>query len=477
MIEKPTRNHWSFIVINILKNLKEFFIFILMIFIIKYNIYLIIVFSLFIIINSIVKWKNSVFYVKENMLVFKEGIFSKSKQEIPFHKISTVNIDKNFIDRILKTCTVKVDSGSAVAGESDFEIKVKYDLGDKIRQTVLSHSNNGDEKEEDIKINYKHVISIKEIIIYSLTKSKIAWAFGIFFIISKYIDNVKRLVPVFMKSRISQKMNMNEVFNKLSLSGVYLVLLIISVYVFISVIFCIFEIIKLYNFSLEYKEENINIKYGMISKKEYSIPVKKINALRYKQNFFQKKFKIYSLEAISIGYGDESNEQAIVYPMVTEKFQIELLENVLPEFKFYGEIQRAPKRSISKFIFKSTAILFAILVPLYFKVSIVSKGLKIVLFFAVLLLNFIRGYLNYSNTSLGVDKKNILVSCGSIKKVTTLIKQDRVQSITKTQNIFQRYSSVVSYKIDIYSNSFGEVVNINNMDENTYKVLYKNLIF
>ncbi|EJO5348593.1 PH domain-containing protein [Clostridium botulinum] len=475
MLNKPIKNHWSFAIESIFNEIKSLLPFIIILFLFKHNIYIIAVILLLTIVVSIFQWQKTIFYIKDNMIVFQCGLLSKSKQEIPFDKISTINIDKNFLDKLFNVCTLKIDSGSAVSEKTDLKIKVKCNLSNKIRQTILSNSTSHNKKEK-IDICNKHIISLKEIILYSLTKSKIAWVLGVFFGLLKYLDDIRKILPKFLKFKISNSLNIRSSLNISFYSFIYIMFLITIGYLIITILCCIFEIIKLYNFSIEYSNNNLIIKYGLIKNKEYSIPIKKINALKCKQNLLQQKFNIYTLEAVTIGYGDESNEEAIVYPIVTKQFQKDFLENILPELNFKGTIEKAPKKSLSKFILKRELISLIILIPLYLVINIIPQEFKLSIIFIVLLLNIALGYLHYSNTSIGITNKNIIASFGGIKKITTFIKQKNVQSISRSQNIFQRHTKVCTYKIDIYSNDFGEVIKIKHMDENIYKKLYNNLI-
>jgi putative membrane protein len=116
MIDKPTRNHWIVIVQDIIDALKQFVLFLVLVLAYKgkYLYISVAVILICIIVVSIKKWLNTEFFIKDNMLVYKTGIFESSKQEIPFDKINTIDIGKTLLDRIFNICTVKIYSVSAV---------------------------------------------------------------------------------------------------------------------------------------------------------------------------------------------------------------------------------------------------------------------------------------------------------------------------------------------------------------------------
>ncbi|WP_242947249.1 PH domain-containing protein [Clostridium haemolyticum] len=49
------------------------------------------------------------------------------------------------------------------------------------------------------------------------------------------------------------------------------------------------------------------------------MPIKSINAIKLKQNFIRQKFNLYRIEVSTVGYGDESGEEAIIYPIANKK--------------------------------------------------------------------------------------------------------------------------------------------------------------
>jgi len=481
MIDKPTRNHWIYMVQNILLNIKNMWFLIVLCLVSKHKITFIGGLLAFVIFSAIIKWYNTLFYLNDNMLVFKAGLFSKSKQEIPFDKINTVDIGQNLLYRVLNTCAVKIDSGSTALKGADFKIVVKYKLAEKLREDILNtkadYIENEEIKEENFESEVSKTITFKEILIYGLTKGKLGWAFGAYFAIQNFLGQIEEFIKTpFMKNLVNT-VNIDSLELK---SASIVILIVISVfilgYILITLLFVIVEYVRLYKFSIMVRNKNLNIRYGLISKKEYSFPIEKVHAIRVKQKILQQLLGVYTIEVVTIGYGDEKAEKAILYPIANKRFMDEFLGKLLPEMYFKGEIRKPPKSSFRRFIFKRTIIAVVILIPLYFVFKTVPSAFKIEVISIVILINGFLGYLNYKNTTIGVSEKTIRASSGSLTKTTTLIKQSSVQAISKAQNPFQRKGKVCDYKIDIYSNTFGEVVKVRHMDESIIESLNENLI-
>lgn len=482
MIDKPTRNHWIVIVQDVLKSLRQFW-FLLILLISGHNKYIYIggaVIVISTVVMQIKKWLNTEYYVADNILVYKSGVFQKSREEIPFDKINTIDIGQGLFDRILGLCTVKIDSGSAIGKEAELKLKIKYKLAEMLRDTVLSIKNSiadSDLQEEKKEEAPKKVISIREIMLYAITKGKLGWALGGYFAVMNFADDVEKITNTTIVKNLTNSIDMNNLMLQDRVKLVFMIIgMLLAVYIVMTLLSIIFEIVKLYNFTIKVQDKNFNISYGLLSKKEYSIPIDKIHALKYKQGILQQALGIYTIEAITIGYGDEKNEKAILYPIANDDFKQKFLVSLLPEMIFSADIKKPPKHSLKRFITMRVLLPFIVIIPLYFLAKPVPNEFKISVILIITLINVLFGYLNYRNTSLGVTEKLILASEGSFVKTTTIIKQSSVQAVERKQNPYQRKAKVCDYLISVYSTSLPEAVKVRHMNESLDNELYGNLI-
>ncbi|VYT64652.1 Bacterial membrane flanked domain protein [Clostridium tertium] len=479
------RNHKSFIFEEIIMSIKSayFFIILAILNLKTSGVYVLIAIALFSIIKSILKYINIKYYYDDSELKYFTGIINKKQIEIPFDKINTIDINLNIVDRIFNVCTLKIDTGAVKELGEEIKIKLVKEEAYKIRSVINDLIDKKDlrdkDKKEDVnKSKFKETITFKEIFLYSLSKSKLLWAIGGFFIISDLVFNIEDTLNITITDTIIESVNIDEIYalGMAKIVGIGIIIFII-LYIFISFLFIIFELIRLYNFTLIDDENDIKIKYGLLTIKEYSIPRNKIYAVRYKQNLLQQIFKIFQIEIVTIGYGDEKNEQAILYPVANKVFINTTLKEILPDFNFEDNINCSPKNVLSKFIIKRSLILILFLIlPLHFIIPKTLLILKIVIFTFLIIFNIILGYINYRNTSLGINKDLLRCSNGSLQKITTLIKQEYLQSVEIKENPFQRRKSVCDFKLDIYSNKIGNIVILSNMEKILINHIDENLI-
>lgn len=488
--EIPTRDHWIILIRYMIKSIYEVLI-ILVLMLIKFKILIGLVVSLIILV-SFFKWKNKVFRIEGDMFIEQSGIFNKKKKEIPLDKITTVDMEQGIIYRFFNLVTLKIDTGASHETGAEIELTLKRDYAEKLRM-ILIQSREEETVYNDLKINEKDSILKQEqnninkklfkvppieLIKYALTKNKFGYLVGIFIIFDKFDIFITKNMKNYLNNNMEISFNnMKEILLKQSLIIIIIemILIIVLSYILVSILSSIMQIIKYKDFTLWKLDNKINIEYGMCTKKKYSFFINKIQGVRLKQNLLQQLLGVFIVEVIIIGYGDNNDKKAFIYPLANKKLVNKIIEELLPEFKFTG-IEIYPERK-TKNLFIYIRI-FLSLIPLCIVMhllKILPISWKVTIGVIVVAWQYVMGYINYRNTSIGITKELIKVTNRSFNKSTYLIKQRDIQSISISQNILQKFKSVCSYSISICSNKIGHVVTIKNMNIKISEILEKNM--
>lgn len=490
MFNEKRRNHFSFIFQESFVALKNL-VFLLALSLFKKNLEgLLFALGIFIlsVLFGVFRYLTIKYYVSDDVIVLEKGFLTKDKIQIPFNKISTIDISSNIIDKALSAITIKMDSGAVKMAQEEIKIKISSKDGYLLRDLIVSkksaYSNTEEELSENVSLLpdkkdfiLERKITFKEIILYSLTKGKILWFIStvlvVFSFVSEFVSNIEESMVNNSLDYIGNNVNM------LKEQGIGVIILItaivsISLLILINIFFMIYESIRLYNYTLKADHRNLYITFGLLKTKEYSIPIKKIQSLRYKQSILQQALKIFSLEVVTIGYGDEQKESAIIFPIANKEFIDKVILSVLPEFKTEANINKPPKKALSRFIFLGNAV-FTIAFIVALITNILSLKVLVGLYIFLIITNTILGYRQYKNTSLSVDNNILTATFGTIAKTTYIIKQSSIQSITIKEGPFHKLKSVVDFKIDIYTNKLMDFVLIRNMDKTLEEKIERNL--
>ena len=427
----------------------------------------------------ILKWKNINFIIEDNKLKYNCGVFSKKNLVISLDKITTVDLNQNIILMIFNLYKLKVDSGSVLSNESEFEIILKKEDALAFKNMLLTLNNNqnystSSEKSTKAKIkadSYIYTLSNKNLLLITLTKNYFILAITFSLYCVSVLTEAANTFNINPDDILFDGINKLESFVGSGLGFIIIFSLLILVIIIVSILINIgLSYIKYYNFKAYKYNDYINIEYGLINKKRYSLPIKNINAITYKQNIIKRIFKLYTLEITSIGYGDEKKEEAILYPIGKKDMLNKIVSDLLPSFIIKEEIISPPKKSLIRFIFMPTLIYSLFLIIFFIYVE------TFLFLFVPLLFILIVQYLNYKTIGICYDDRNLVTCTGAFKRTKSIIPYSKIQSISKSSNFFMRRKNLSHYKIDFYANIFKSFIFLNNLDDYHYENLSKKLL-
>lgn len=496
ILDKGFRNHWSNILTSLIKNIFDLaFLFVIAFFSGPKILILALVSLVIAIVISILSWKNFKVYVKDDMLVSEKGVFNKVKQEIPFEKITTVNSNQGIINRIFGVTTLKIDTGAVNGTESEVKISLKTNIADKLKAEILSGDNNDEvlktceaenrqpKEKQLVDSEHEEVVLIKagnkSLALYALTKGKLGWIGGMFLLLTQVDGFFEGKLSEFASS--NSEGILNSIESNIARSSIWTIVMLIVIGLLIAYILCamisiISKIIKFYDYKVYKRNDSINIEYGLITKKKFSMPISKIQSIKFTQNITQQLLGVYNMEAVVIGYGGNEGESTpMLYPIANEDEKNKIIDEVIPRFKFNGDLVKPNKNVKPKFIIMPTIITFIIVALTLYFIQDISMEVEIVLLVIVSIIPILLGILNYKNTSIGLNDDIIMITSGSRTKRTYYVLQKNVQSISKEQTIFQRKYKVCNYIIDICTNTFGETLKVKHISNNIFEKINKNL--
>lgn len=366
----------------------------------------------------VLAWKNRIFYMNDNELIFKRGVLLKKLTNIGKEKITTIDIEETFMQRLFKLSLVKINT-ETISSNSEIRLTMNREAAKNFRYLLIGNIN--EEKNDDR--FYK--ITRKELLLYALSKGNIVFIFGTIF-----------SIVIFLKEFISIDLLVNKIPSKWILLVVTVALIVIKM---LSVIIVYY---KYYGFSLEYKDEAFIISYGYITKKKYSINKKNISGVKLKQNLFQKLLSRATISISAIGYGNEEAEEAILFPFIENKYIDEIIIEILSKFNYCGPIKVPhPKARLSYFYKPITCIIvLGILMGLV--------NLKLIILAIILTLVMIyRCKVKFDNSCFGYDDKLVYIKTGGLSSRVSLIDINYIDSIKFSETYFQRRHNIGTMRI------------------------------
>lgn len=289
----------------------------------------------------LIRWAKTWIMFEDESIVIERNTLNRKVNTIGMKNISNVNLEQNLFQRLIHVYQVKLDTNSAsTADTTDVSIVLGEKQARAFQKRILEHIDGGSgyvqtpEAEGDAKRSepvsgqheadaYRQITySGKDVITHCLSTLSIFWLIAAIVSIGGGIYS--------LISSFSEKGNLLEAFGGL---------FAIWAFAAAAVWKLIGNYFKLYGFSAKRAGDKIYLSYGLLKKREYMIPVNKINSVIVCQNMVARLLKRQYVELVCVGLGDEQDEGAQIMLACKREEMLQHMQTLLPE---YMEELKAP---------------------------------------------------------------------------------------------------------------------------------------
>ncbi|MDM0458974.1 PH domain-containing protein [Clostridium perfringens] len=458
------------------------------------------------IIVSILKWKREYMILKGDEAYYHKGIFSKKTTIIPKKSFKSMDISQNLIEMILGYKIVKIESPSREVGEEDIkmslsnediallksfafgankelnnEVSEGFDLEEnilrksfldsefeKLKEDYESNLNNRKNinESEKVHINNSEEVNVKEKKISN--KDLILYGFTSFnlFIAIIFIFNAWGKIEKFINSEYVDSVINGYIANEASKIGIIFAIVgLLVALIILKAIATVYYFIKYYNFTLLKEGENIKIKYGLFSTKEFSFKENSIKLVKLKSNPLRQLLKRYEINVVIKGYSGEGKEQIIMYPIGNSKEVQNIIREFIPQWSIENEGEGIRHGKIFMII-KPVLIVFLISLVAYLILPIKWVWLINIISFIIIPSSILKG----RNINLKVDENKVRAVTGGFFRTIHILKGKDIQAVGFNTNPIQEKNNIGKIVIDYYSEN-SEEINLPYMNKNYVEVL------
>ncbi len=458
------------------------------------------------IIVSILKWKKEYMILKGDEAHYHKGIFSKKTTIIPKKSFKSMDISQNLIERILGYKIVKIESPSREVGEEDIKMSLSdediamlksfafgtnkelnneiiegFDLEENILRKsfldseaenlkedyegTLNNRENINESEKAYinngeKVNIKEKkISNKDLILYGFTSFNL-------FIATILIFNAWGKIENFINSEYVDSVINGYIANEASKIGVIFAIVGLFVaLIILKAIATVYYFVKYYNFTLSKEGENIKIKYGFFSTKEFSFKENSIKLIKLKSNPLRQLLKRYEINVVIKGYSGEGKEQIIMYPIGNSKEVQNIIREFIPKWSIEGEGEGIRHGKIFM-ILKPVLIMFIISLVAYLILKVKWVWLINIISLIIIPSSILKG----RNINLKVEENKVRAVTGGFFRTIHILKGKDIQAVGFNTNPIQEKNNIGKIIIDYYSEN-SEEIKLPYMNKNYVEVL------
>ncbi|HII4523926.1 PH domain-containing protein [Clostridium perfringens] len=459
---------------------------------------------------SILSWKKEYMLLKGDEAHYHKGVFSKNTTIIPKKSFKSMDISQNLIEKILGYKIVKIESPSREVGEEDIkmslndediallksfafgtnkefnkelnnEVSEGFNLKEnifresfldseveKLKEDYDSTLNNRENINESEKVNINNgekvnikekKISNKDLILYGFT------SFNLFIAII-FIFNAWGKIEKFINSEYVDSVINGYIANEASKIGIIFAIVgLIVALIILKAIATVYYFVKYYNFTLLKEGENIKIKYGFFSTKEFSFKENSIKLIKLKSNPLRQLLRRYEINVVIKGYSGEGKEQIIMYPIGNSKEVQNIIREFIPQWSIEGEGEGIRHGKIFM-ILKPVLIVFIISLVVYLILKVKWVWLINIISFIIIPSSILKG----RNINLKIEENKVRAVTGGFFRTIHILKGKDIQAVGFNTNPIQEKNNIGKIVIDYYSEN-SEEIKLPYMNKNYVEVL------
>ncbi len=416
---------------------------------------------------NLLRWWKTKIYIEDDMLIVERNQVSQSKTTVKLSGISTVNLQQNIFQRIFDVYTLQLDINSSVtANKTDFNLMFGDEIALEFRDYILKYidetnrstTNTTYDMDSDIKqsTNDESPLPNNDFMDSNLntSDSETIISFSFKEVMRHCILSFSFLGGVYSVALLTTAVfavTSNENTSLATLwPAIFSLVLAIVPFVYKSLT----AFLLYHNFVLEKKGSKLCVSYGLFTRKQFTLPLDKTNAIVIKQPFQARPFNLCYGEIINVGMGDSAENQVPIFCLLVKYEQLqEIINSIAPKLVLTEPNEKSPKTALYTILLKWLfwGILFLIGFSIFHKWWI---GAIIIALFTVL------GILSYNTKGLNLYENKVSITTGVFDKRTIIIPYSKLQNISSKYGPIGKKFNISKGSVTIlasFANCFNQI--------------------
>ncbi|GAB6611349.1 MULTISPECIES: PH domain-containing protein [Bacillus] len=416
-------------------------------------------FGLLTVFSAFEKWYYTTYWVENNVLHVKQGLFVKKESYLNKERVQTINTSSNVLYQMLGLKKIQIETAGggddaevslagitaeeateliALLNEPTPEVKAEETLDEAVEHTVEKEIVTEEKQSTEYKLTWK------EILLASVTSGQFGLLFSLIFFVYHQVDEY---IPKWIENGVKSYVMEHDIYGWIFMVAVLIVLS--------WVISTIGYALKHGDFTVNRRNDEVRIAQGLLERKELVLKLHRIQGITIKEGIFRQMFGYCAVQVEVIqgkGLGDEK-EKVTLHPIIRKERVQQLLADLQLPYELNTNIISLPKAALRRYLIDSLIFFAMLAIPLtgisiYFEKYYIMWAL-----IPLAILIFTLGYATFKTNGYSVNGEQITLVYRSVGKHTGLVRRRHVQSMEKTQSYFQRRANLCTYK---FSNASSE---------------------
>lgn len=327
-------------------------------------------FSLF----SIIQYWFFHYWLEEDRLVVKSGILFKSLRQVPYERIQNITTERSILHKLLNVTTLQLESASGQKPEALIRV-ISDEQANYVHRFIADKSSHIEQIDEQADTADGPAQTAQGALFYmppsqvlrrGVISLKALLPIGILFSFLFQNDALRSQVTNFLMQFIGGLHMELWTWQTWALYGG--LWLIAGIFVLLAISIAI-AFLQFYDFTLDKKGDRLHIRTGLLTNRQATVPIKRIQLIRIKQSPLHKLFGQVSIKMETAGGVSENNAMSMHWlaPLIAKNKVAEFLDEIQPEM-CWQDIEWQPIEPIARrrMFKKMLLLLLVLMVPAAF---------------------------------------------------------------------------------------------------------------
>ncbi|OJE49576.1 hypothetical protein BAQ49_24280 [Bacillus proteolyticus] len=410
-----------------------------------YFLHLVLLAVLFIMaIFSAIKWYFKVYWVENNIVHIKHGVFVKKESYLNKDRVQNISTSSNIIYQMLGLTKLNIE---VAGGGSEPEVMLAGIKEDEAKELIALLNKKRSAASEEVPMAEEsktiYQLTMKEILVASITSGRFGLVFsGLLLIYTEFNE----FLPKWLVSKVEAYVMDN---------GVYELIVMAAILMAVSwVVSTVGYALKYANFKIERTGNEIRIVQGLFDKKEFVLKLHRIQAITVKEGILRQPFGYCSVEVEVIQSIEAAGNEVMLHPFMKKKDVQQLLTYLQLPYETEEEIVHLPKAALRRYIIMGWITSAILAVPIvgasiYFKQNSALFTL-IPLFIIFTLL----AYARYKSGGYMIRENQLVMVYRGLAKYTGIMRRRHVQAVGYNQSYFQKKDELCTAVVSVAGNRY-----------------------
>ncbi|MCQ6566181.1 PH domain-containing protein [Bacillus mycoides] len=410
-----------------------------------YFLHLVLLFVLFIMaIFSAVKWYFKVYWVVNNIVHIKYGVFVKKESYLNKDRVQNISTSSNVIYQMLGLTKLNIE---VAGGGSEPEVMLAGIKEDEAKELIALLNKKRSAASEEVPMAEEsktiYQLTMKEILVASITSGRFGLVFsGLLLIYTEF----NQFLPEWLINKVEAYVMDN---------GVYELIVMAAILMAVSwVVSTAGYALKYANFKIERNRNEIRIVQGLFDKKEFVLKLHRIQAITVKEGILRQPFGYCSVEVEVIQSIEAAGNEVMLHPFMKKKDVQQLLAYLQLPYEIEEEIVHLPKVALRRYVIMGWITSAVLAVPIAGASIYFKQHTALFVLIPLFIVFTILAYARYKSGGYMIRDNQLVMVHRGLAKYTGIMRRRHVQVVGYNQSHFQKKDELCTAAVSVAGHGY-----------------------